>query len=320
MENLMFSLNAVLPLLLLIVAGYVISRSSLVSQRFFAEANGFVFRIAMPFMLCRNIYSTDFSLAFDPVLVAFSLGCVVLVAVVSSLVAPLFVRSRQSSGAIIQALFRGNFAFFGLPLALNLFGQQGAAPTSMLISFTVPVFAMLAVIVLTLFSPDYVKKPGSLTQGMFPIMKDIVRNPLILGSLAGLVINVLPVTMPKFLDKAISDIGAIATPLALVVLGSQFDFSQLQGRLKTANLVAICRLVLVPLSIVSLAALLGFRGPRLGAVYILFAAPTSVTSYVMARDMNSDHVLAGQLVILTTLLCGVTLFIGIFLLRTLGLI
>lgn len=316
----MFSLNAVLPLLLLIIAGFVIKRLNIVSQQFFGEANGFVFRIAMPFMLCRNIYSTNFSEAFDPLLVVFALSCVVLVAVVSAWVVPLFIKNRQSVGAIVQALFRGNFAFFGMPLALNLFGQKGAAPTSMLIAFTVPVFAMLGVITLTLHSPDYVRKPGSLTQGLTPILADIIRNPLILGSLVGLLINLLSIHIPTILDKVVGDIGSIATPMALIVLGSQFDLSQLRGRLKTANIVALSRLILVPLTIVTLAALVGFRGTRLGAIYILFAAPTSVTSYVMARDMKSDHVLAGQLVILTTLICGLTLFAGIFLLRTLSLI
>lgn len=318
MENLLFSLNAVLPLLLLITAGYFIARLNIVSKRFLGEANRFVFRVALPFMLCRNIYQTDFSDAFDPALVGFALGAILLVTFVSALVVPLFIRSRPTIGATVQAIYRSNYILFGLPLATNLFGKAGAAPTSMLIAFTIPAYTLLAVVILTYYSPDYQPHSGSLAQGLRPLLADILKNPLIIGSAVGLLINALPVTMPQFLDKAIGDIGAIATPLALIIMGSQFDFGQLQGRLRTAGVVSVTKLVLVPVAIVSLAILLGFRGPKLGALYILFGAPTSVTSYIMARDMNSDHVLSGQLVVLTTLLCGFTLFIGIYLLRTLG--
>lgn len=318
MENLLFSLNAVLPLLLLITAGYIIARLNIVSRHFLGEANRFVFRVALPFMLCRNIYQTNFSDAFDPALVGFALASILLITALGALIVPLFAKNRQTIGAIIQAIYRSNYILFGLPLATNLFGTAGAAPTSMLIAFTIPTYTLLAVIILTYYGPDYQRQSGNLMLAVKPILGDIIKNPLIVGSIIGLIINILPFTVPQFLDKTVSDIGSIATPLALIIMGSQFDFSQLQGRLKTANIVALSKLVLTPIIMVSLAILLGFRGPKLGALYILFAAPTSVTSYIMARDMKSDHILSGQLVILTTLLCGFTLFIGIYLLRTLG--
>ncbi len=318
MENLLFSLNAVLPLLLLITAGYVIARLNIVSKHFLGEANRFVFRVALPFMLCRNIYQTNFSDAFDIGLVGFALAAILIVTLACALIVPLFIKNRQSTGAIIQAIYRSNYILFGLPLATNLFGKAGAAPTSMLIAFTIPTYTLLAVILLTYYSPDYQPQSGSLLKGLSPILADIVRNPLIVGSVIGLAINALPFDMPAFLDKTISDIGSIATPLALIIMGSQFDFGQLHGRLRTATVVALSKLILVPAIMVTLAILLGFRGPKLGSLYILLGAPTSVTSYIMARDMKSDHVLSGQLVVLTTLLCGFTLFVGIYLLRTLG--
>ncbi len=320
MDNLRYSLNAVLPLLMLIAAGQVFVRLNIASSRFFQEANRFVFKVSMPLLLCRNIYRTDFSAVLDPPLILFGLGSVVLVAMVSSLITPFFVKDRASTGTIVQALFRGNFSLFGLPLAINLFGQEGAAPTTMMIAFTVPVFAILAVVFLSIHSPQREQAPGGLIKRVLPVLWDIVKNPLILGSFAGLIINILPTTLPGFVDKAIADIGALAVPLSLIVLGSQFDFSQLKGRIKLASTVAVIRLTLVPLAMVSLAVLAGFRDVRLGTIYVLFASPTSVASYVMARDMNSDHVLAGQIIILTALLCGLTLFGGIYILKTLTLI
>lgn len=318
MENLLFSLNAVLPLLLLITTGYVIVRLNIVGARFLGEANRFVFRVALPFMLCRNIYQTNFSDAFDVGLVGFALAAILLIALLSAIVTPLFVKSRPAIGAIVQALYRSNYILFGLPLATNLFGKAGAAPTSMLIAFTIPTYTLLAVIILTYYAEDHQREPGSLMRSIRPILGDIVRNPLIIGSVLGLLINILPVDVPPFLDKTIGDIGSIATPLALIIMGSQFDFGQLHGRLRTAAVVSLGKLVLVPAVMISLSIMLGFRGPKLGALYILFGAPTSVTSYIMAKDMKSDHVLSGQLVILTTLLCGLTLFVGIYLLRSMG--
>ena len=128
MENLLFSLNAVLPLLLLITAGYIIARLNIVSARFLGEANRFVFRVALPFMLCRNIYTTDFSDAFDIGLVGFALAAILLVTALGALIVPLFVKNRQSISAVVQAIYRSNYILFGLPLATNLFGKAGAAP------------------------------------------------------------------------------------------------------------------------------------------------------------------------------------------------
>ena len=320
MDDILFSLNAVLPLLLLISVGYLIRRLHIVNIEFLEVGNRFVFRIAMPILLCRNIYRTNFSEAFDPGLAAFAVGGIFVLALLTALIAPRFVHNRQSIGTIIQAIYRGNFILFGLPLAINLFGTVGAAPTSMLFAFTIPTYNLLAVLVLTIYSAEYDKDPGSLMKNMGPVVLDILKNPLIIGSAAGFLLAVMPFEIPIFLDKTFSDIGGIATPLALIILGAQFDFEQLRGRLRVAVITSLARLILAPAFIVTIAVLIGFRGPKLGAIYILSAAPTAVSSYIMAKDMKSDHVLAGQLVILTTIMCGVTLFAGIYLLRVLRLI
>ena len=321
MDDILFSLNAVLPLLLLIGAGYFIRRINVVNDVFLEVGNHFVFIVALPVLLFRNIYKTDFVKEFDPVLTVFLVASICVLAVVTALIVPRFIKNRQSTGAIIQAIYRGNFILFGLPLAINLFGTAGAAPTAMLFAFTIPTYNLLAVIILTIYSPEYDHNPGSLLKKIGGVLLDILRNPLIIGCAAGFLVAIIPsFEMPVFLDKTFADIGGIATPLALILLGAQFNFGQLQGRLRVAVIVSLIRLILVPAVFVSLAALLGFRGPKLGAIYILMAAPTAVSSYIMSKNMKSDHILAGQLVILTTALCGVTLFGGIYLLRVLGLI
>lgn len=320
MDDILFSLNAVLPLLLLIAVGYIVRRLNVVNDAFLEVGNHFVFRIAMPILLCRNIYQTDFLKAFDPVLAGFVVASIFALALLTALIAPRFVKNRQSIGTIIQAVYRGNFILFGLPLAINLFGAAGAAPTAMLFAVTIPTYNLLAVFVLTIYSPEYDHRPGSLLKNMGPVVLGILKNPLIIGSAAGFLLAIMPFDMPLFLDKTFADIGGIATPLALIILGAQFNFGQLQGHLRVATITSMVRLILVPAVFVFIAVLIGFRGPKLGAIYILMAAPTAVSSYIMAKDMNSDYVLAGQLVVLTTVLCGFTLFAGIYLLRVLSLI
>ena len=247
-------------------------------------------------------------------MIGFAVAAVLAVAGLLCLLLPRLERDRRAAASMIQGIFRGNFLLFGLPLALNMFGEEGVLPTALLLPVAIPLYNILAVVILTHF--------GSGEKGLAikPMLMGIIRNPLIIASVLGLLIGLLPVSFPEFLSAALEDIGATATPLALMMLGAQFDLSKLKGNLKKALACTAVRLLLVPGVVVTLAVLLGFRGPELGAIFILFCAPTAVSSYVMAQNMGADGDLAGQLVVLTTIFSGITLFAQTALLKGLSLI
>lgn len=313
MEILLFSANCVLPILLLMAAGYLLRRLRIVSDDFVMQANRFCFQVTLPVQLFCNIYRQQ-SEAGGGRLIGFAVVAVLAVAGLLCLLVPRVERDRRACASMIQGIFRGNFLLFGLPLALNMFGQEGVMPTALLLPVAIPLYNVLAVVILTHFGG------GGKGLAIKPMLMGIIRNPLILASLLGILVSFMPFSFPEFLSAALDDIGATATPLALMMLGAQFDFGKLKGNLKKALACTVVRLLLVPMVVVTLAVILGFRGPELGAIFILFCAPTAVSSYVMAQNMGADGDLAGQLVVMTTVFSGVTLFAQTALLKALALI
>ena len=173
-------------------------------------------------------------------------------------------------------------------------------------------FNILAVVCLETFrggKPD-VKK----------MLKGIAVNPLIIASVLGIVMNLAHVPLPSGVHKSITDLGKIATPLSLVALGGGFQFSRIQGYARQLIICVSGKLVISPLLMVALAAMLGFRGETLVPVLALFGSPIAVSSYTMAEQMEGDGTLAASLVVLTTALSILTMFLFIFGLKQLGLV
>jgi len=211
------------------------------------------------------------------------------------------------------------FSTAGLPLAINLFGADHVASISMLLPFVIMEFNFLAVVILTLFQePEQGGKRQKLRVGR--VLLDVAKNPLIIASFIGMLFSVFQIPLPLFLSRAVGDLGQIATPFALLLLGGQFDWKRLKGNLRLAGLATALRLVLVPAAFVAMGVWLGFRGEELGAILIVFCAPTAISSYVMAQNMGSDDELAGQLVLTTTLFSSVTIFLWVTVLRAMQLI
>ena len=213
---------------------------------------------------------------------------------------------------MVQAIFRSNFVLFGLPVAVSLCGENNVGPTSLLVGFVVPVFNVLAVICLEAFrgsKPDFRK-----------IFKGIITNPLIIASVLGIAMNLLGIPLPSGVHKSITDLGRIATPLALVALGAGFQFRRIRGYVRQL-IICICgKLVVGPLIMLTLAALLGYRNEMLVPVLALFGSPVATSSYTMAELMGGDGTLAGSLVVLTTAFSILTMFLFIFALKQLGLV
>ena len=152
------------------------------------------------------------------------------------------------------------------------------------------------------------------------ILKGIITNPLIIGIVSGLPFSILDIEIPSLIDKSLDNLSSLATPLSLICLGAQFTFKAAKDNLKLSVSATILKQLIIPTIVLTIAALMGFRGGELGAVFILFMAPTAISSYIMAKNMHSDDQLAAQILILTTLTSCLTLTGGIFLLRSLELL
>lgn len=326
MNSFLFALNAVLPIILMVTLGYLAKRIGLFPYELAKPVNKLVFRMFLPAMLFLNIYKLDGLSSIRFGYVAYSIVAVLVVFAVAVLTLPLVTKRRESKGALLQATFRSNFALIGLPLATSLFGNEGAAVAAILSAFTIPAFNVLAVIALSMYSTDGKDK------GIKKILLGIAKNPLIISVLCGVLALALRALLESLgigfrlssvtpVYKALEYLSDIATPLALLVLGVQFEFSAVKSLRREIIFGTLSRIVIVPFLALGFAVLVfrnQFGGAEFAALVALFATPVAVSSVPMAQEMNADYTLAGQLVVWTTLLSSVTVFIIAFILSYIG--
>ena len=312
MDNLILSFNVVLPIFLCILLGYFLRRIRMVDTPSLNTMNKLCFKVFLPIYLFNNIATTNLSAAFNGKLLAVAYLGVLAQFVLLMLLIPWLEKENPRRGVLIQAMFRSNFALFGLPLALSLCGTEKVGPTSILVGFTVPLFNILAVVSLESFRGG---KPS-----IKKMAKGIATNPLIIASLLGIAFNLLDFTLPGAVQKSVNDLGGVATPLSLVALGGSFTVSKVKEYKKQLTIGVLGRLVFSPLLMVSAGILLGFRNELLIPLLIMSGAPTAVSSFPMAQQMDGDGELAAGLVVFTSALAILSMFLWIFVLKQIGMI
>ena len=320
MENFTFALNATIPVFLVIALGYILQRVHFLNDAFNKTANEFVFRCALPVSLFRSIAGMDFYGEFDLEFCLFCfLGTTVMFLGIWA-AAWLFMKDRGQVGAFAQASARSSAAVLGIALAVNIYGDAGMVP--MMIMSAVPFFNVYSVLILS-FSPQVYEEGHLLpaARGLGAVKKacvNVAKNPLILGILAGLPFALLRVKVPVMLDGALSSIGATATPIALLVVGASFSGGETVKCWKGAAVSSLVKLFLLPGIFLPLAAMLGFRNSQMIAILIMTGSPTTVASFVMAKNMHADGVLTANAVLLSTVLSAVSITFWLYLMKTLG--
>ena len=312
MQNLIIAFNAVLPVMLCIMLGYFLARIGMIKEELRKGLNSLCFKVFLPFYLFNSVYDTDVSASFNPGLMIFCCLCMIAWFAALMVVIPRMEKENPRRGVLIQAMFRSNFALFGLPMAETLCGKENMGPTNLLIGVCVPLVNVLAVITLETFRGG---KPN-----VKKMLLGIAKNPLIIASLLGLAFNLLNIPLYTDLKKTVTDLGKVATPLSMVALGASFSFTSAKTYRKQLLLGVSGKLIVSPLIMVTLGALLGFRAETLVPILIYFGAPTAVSSFPMAQQMDGDGELAASLVVFTSALSILTIFLWVFALKTLSLI
>lgn len=318
LDNLTYSVNSILPIFLLVIVGAFLKKYNKVNDSFIEIADWIVFKIGLPIMLFLEVAECSISKNLDIKLILFLVVSVTLSFALVSLIAVFVIRDRSKRGAFIQGVCRSNFAILGVPLAVNMFGDVGGAAIAIAVPFVIPMFNAYSVVVLTLFSGN--KKYKLDKKAILRIIENIVTNPLIIGIVLGIPFMLTGISLPTAAYKTLHYLSGLTTPLALISLGANFKVESLKGRVGYAFIGAIGKTVILPAITIVAAILIGLRGPSLGVVLICFGAPTAVSSYIMAKKMDNDHELASQILLLSTFLCVFTIFIAIFILKSLSLI
>lgn len=338
MDTLLFALNAILPIILLIALGYILKRKNFLDEGWFKKGNKLIFRVCLPCLLFTNVYNIQSFTSINWSVVVYSEIGIIAIFCLGFLLVKLTVPDNRQKGVVLQCVFRSNFAIIGLTLAESLGGVEGRGIAAVLSAFSIPTFNILAVISLTIF----VSAEDGRKVNLKDVLLKIAKNPLIIGVVCGLVVLGIRSFIPtaadgspvfslssnmKFLYDAINNLAKISSPLALVILGGLFDFSAVKGMLKEIIIGTAARVVFVPLIIIGLAVILSkytglisFDATVYPALIALFGSPVAVSSAIMAQEMDNDGVLAGQLVVWTSLISIVTLFVSVLILRGLSLL
>ena len=307
MENLILSLNVVLPLFITMSLGYFLKSLNMFDNNTLDTMNNITFKSFLPMLLFYSIYKTDLQGVFNLKLMIFSATCVIALYLILYLIVPLIEKDNKKRGALLQGLFRSNFVIFGIPITESLFGCEKVGVAALLIAVIVTLFNILSVIALETFrggKPNFRK-----------ISIGIIKNPLIIASCLGILTLLLKIKIPTAMEKTISDVSKIATPLSLILLGASFKFDNIKKYLKQTTIAVVGKTILTPCIILPICIMFGYRGVELTTLMIIFAAPTAISSFTMAQQMDSDSDLAGQIVVFTSAFYVVTVFMLIFILK-----
>ena len=319
MDSLIFALNAVLPIVLTVALGYILKRIGFMNESFAKMANKLCFRVFLPSMLFLNVYKIETVNSIEPGYIIYTVIAVLVLFFVSFPIVGVATKNRNRRGVLCQAAFRSNYALIGIPLAESLFGEEGVAAASVLSAVVIVMFNILAVICLSVYregKPSFKK-----------IILDILKNPLIISIVLGItVLLIRPCTDFRISNiapvyKVLGNIASLATPMALLVLGAQFEFSTVKELRREIIWGVMMRCLMVPVLGLGGAYLFfksEFTGAHFAALTAVFTTPLAVSSVAMAQEMDGDVKLAGQLVIWTTLLSALTTFVASFLLKTAG--
>ena len=314
MNDLMFSLNATVPIFLLMLLGLFFNKVGIMAVDFANKINSFVFKGPLPVMLFLDLSTVNIQEAWDTKFVVFCFVVTITSIAIAAFVAMLW-KDKTIRGEYIQGSYRSSAALLGIAFIQNIYGTSGMGP--LMIIGSVPLYNIVAVAALTIFRPG----GGSLDRKTLKkTLIGVVKNPIILGIFAGLVWSLLSLPMPEILFKTASKFGNTATPLGLMAMGAAFDIKKAFSEVKPAIAAAFTKLIGYCVLFLPAAAWLGFRNAEMIAILVMLGSPTTVTSYVMAKNMGYEGVLSSSVVMLTTLFSAFTLTGWLYVLKASGLV
>ena len=312
-ENLVFSLNATVPVFLMMVLGFFLHKTPLLDDSFANKMNNFVFKAALPVQLFKNLAEADFHTVWNGKIVLFCFA-VSLASILIMLGLSFFLKRKSLRAEFTQAGYRGSQALLGTALMQNIYGTTG--PLALILIGAVPLYNVAAVVALTLMTPE-----GHLDKkALGKALKGIITNPIILGIAAGLIWSLIRIPQPVFFQRSVDTFAATATPLGLIALGASIDLKKALGCIRPTLVCSSFKLILFTAAFLPLAVLIGCRGELLVAMLVMLGSPTTVSCFSMAKSMGHEGTLSAGTVMVTTIFSAFTFTGWLYLLKTLALV
>lgn len=314
MNSLIFSLNATIPIFLIMIVGMVLKRMNIITEEFNKGLNKLVFSIALPILLFEDLSSVDFIELWDTKFVLFCFFTT-LISIFISYIISLFLKNKDIKGEFIQASYRSSASIIGIAFVQNIYGNIGASP--LMIIGAVPLYNVVAVIILSLFKPGESKFDKTVIKST---LIGILKNPIILGIFFGILWSLSGLTKPTIMDTTLTDIANLATPLGLISIGASFDFKKAVGEIKPTIICSILKLIVFCALFLPLAVYLGYRNDYLVTILVMLGSATTVSVFIMAKNMGHEGTLSSSTVMITTMFSSFTLTMWLFILKSLNLI
>ena len=314
MENLIIAVEAVVPFVFYIAFGYLSRQIHFTDEKFLKQLNQIVFKLFFPFVMFCNLSEMDPHAAIDGRFLGVCIGSLFLLTALLLATVPRMVTENARRGVVVQAIYRSNTILFALPLVQHIFGDSSTAFTAVVLAFMVPLYNILAVVILEHFSSESGRTPFSV------LLKKVATNPIILGAVAGILYLFLPFSLPGALLKPINAISSMTTPLALFTLGGTLQLGKIGENAKVLSLSLAFKMVLLPALAIAFSRLLGFSSLETFVLFVLFATPVAASSFPMAASMGGDADLAGEFVAVSTVVSVPTLFLWILFMKNTGII
>lgn len=315
MTNTIFIVNTVSPIFLIVVLGWVLRKIGVIHEEFIRQSTKFVFNVTLPVLIFLKLATVDFSTIFDGKIIVLVYGCMFIIFFLSWLLAKIFIIKGTGRGVFIQGGFWPNNVIIGLALIMNIFGEDAVSKMVMILVFLIPLDYMLSVVALTI-SDRKEKRSEALTE----MIKSVALNPVIIAAIVAIVISLLQVPIPRVIINTGNYLAAITLPLALIGVGGTLRIKYLQKTSFITLGASIVKLLVAPLVATIIGYSIGYTGTDLGIIYIIFACPTAIVSYVLADAMTPHGEIAGNIVLTTTIASSITISIGLMILTYLNLL
>lgn len=313
-DNILFTANTVAPVFLIIALGFISKKIGIINENFVDVTSKFVFSVSLPALIFMQIAKMDLNKAINFKQISFIYIATIVTFILIWLLSIPFIKDGRDRSVFIQGAFRSNFAIVGFAIISNLFGQSALGKASIVLAFVLPLYNILAVIVLTVPLKQKEKFKVHL------LLKEIILNPLILAVIIGIPFSYFTIKLPSVIIITGNYLSELALPLALIGIGGSLNLEQIKKASTLAFTSSAIKLILLPLVLTPIAYFIGFRGIDLAIMFVLFSCPTAIVSFIMAEAMGANSKLAGNIILISTLGSVFTIAIGVLLLKSLVLI
>ncbi|NWF49303.1 MAG: AEC family transporter [Ignavibacteriaceae bacterium] len=313
-DNIIFTGNVVAPVFLLVALGYFVKRINVINENFVDVTSKFVYSVSLPALVFINIAEIDLSDAIEFNQIIYIYAATLLSFFLIWLFSIPFIKDGKNLSVFVQGAYRSNFAIVGFAIVSKLFGNFALGKAALVLAFILPLYNILAVIILTV--PLRKERKLNLKNTFYEIM----FNPLIIAVVIGLIFSYFKIVIPSFINSTIGFLSELALPLALVGIGGSLNLQNIKKASGLAFTSSAIKIILIPILLTAGAYYFGFRELDLGIMFVLFASPTAIVSFIMAEAMGANSKLAGNIVLISTIASVFTIAVGIVILKELALI